>query len=199
MTCFASALLCEQCGGVGGRSVDMVALAVRTFLRHCIHSRSSGIVICLDIAQAFYTTIKQLALQLPGDEARLSEALDQLSPPPLLAQGVKAQLRRQPLLDNHFPRDELLALIQDTQRGTHWKVREAEGFVAPPLGSRPGTAAATDIFNSVFRQVHLDMRQGIQTMGRSWQEAHDAPPLKFATERDWDTACTDLSFVDDLT
>eukprot|EP00959_Pyramimonas_sp_CCMP1952_P049414 1032173-Pyramimonas_sp.AAC.1 len=59
----------------------MITLSVRTFLRHCIHTRTSGAVLCLDLVQAFYTTIKQLALSLLGEDQRLEDALASLSLP----------------------------------------------------------------------------------------------------------------------
>eukprot|EP00959_Pyramimonas_sp_CCMP1952_P195772 4093195-Pyramimonas_sp.AAC.1 len=104
----ATALLAEQCGGVGGRSTEMITLSVRTFLRHCSHTRTSGAVICLDLVQAFYTTIKQFALSLPGEDQRLEEALASLPLPEVLIQGAKAQLQQGPLLHRHFPQDELI-------------------------------------------------------------------------------------------
>ena len=55
------------------------------------------------------------------------------------------------MLEQHFPVGQLIKLVQETQRGSYWKVRDAADFVAPHLGSRLGTVEATDIFNSVFK------------------------------------------------
>eukprot|EP00959_Pyramimonas_sp_CCMP1952_P293826 6145230-Pyramimonas_sp.AAC.1 len=60
----------------------MVSLAVRAFLSAAQISKTSALVFCLDLVQAFYMTIKQMAIALPGEGSRLEEALEtfELSP-----------------------------------------------------------------------------------------------------------------------
>ena len=79
---FHDALLNVQCGGVGGRSTDMVCLGTRLFCRLSKTTKQSAMAMCLDLVQAFYSTVRQIAFDLPGEEERLEHALNSMDIPP---------------------------------------------------------------------------------------------------------------------
>ena len=79
------------------------------------------------------------------------EALETLTlhPAPLCAVQSVAQ---GPILHGLTDDGHLRQLISETQASGFWKVKGAEGFKKPMLGSKPGAVPATDIFNLGFAQ-----------------------------------------------
>eukprot|EP00959_Pyramimonas_sp_CCMP1952_P135807 2841104-Pyramimonas_sp.AAC.1 len=68
---FGASLLPEQCGGVPGKGTDMIPHGLRMFMSAAQQQKVPAVVGSLDLKSAFYATIKEMALRLPGDEERL--------------------------------------------------------------------------------------------------------------------------------
>eukprot|EP00959_Pyramimonas_sp_CCMP1952_P162440 3396346-Pyramimonas_sp.AAC.1 len=47
----------------------------------------------------------------------------------------------------------LLELVRESQVGSFWRVRGAQGFECPGRGCRPGTIPAADVFNVLFARI----------------------------------------------
>eukprot|EP00959_Pyramimonas_sp_CCMP1952_P121327 2537047-Pyramimonas_sp.AAC.1 len=114
-------------------------------------------------------------------------------------EGAKAILESRKPLEANLTCVHLIALIRESQRGTCWQVRNADNYVAPEGGTRPGTILATDFFNIVFRSVLVKIRQSVAQLESEVRHAFPASELMCASVADWEGAQADLSFVDDLT
>eukprot|EP00959_Pyramimonas_sp_CCMP1952_P262934 5498132-Pyramimonas_sp.AAC.1 len=121
--------------------------------------------------------------------------------PPVLLEGVRAQLNSRPIFDQNVDNAHLLAVLRDAQRGNLWRVSGASDFIAPRLGSRPGSVPATDVFNVVFARVHQTIEDKVRTPGGIESELGPPPPgeLSFASASDMLHQDMGVSFVDDLT
>eukprot|EP00959_Pyramimonas_sp_CCMP1952_P022923 481635-Pyramimonas_sp.AAC.1 len=146
-----------------------------------------------------YSVIKQFALSLPGEGEKLEFALESADLPEALYHGARAVLRSAKPLEARLTCAHLMALVRETQRGTCWQVRQADHYVAPAGGTRPGAIPAADFLDLTFRAVLLQIRQAIQPLQAAGQGAFEKPVCRSASDADWDRAQSDLSFVDDIT
>eukprot|EP00959_Pyramimonas_sp_CCMP1952_P264433 5529462-Pyramimonas_sp.AAC.1 len=96
-------------GGLEGRGCDMAAHTARMLWQATEVRKASLGVVLLDLVSAFYTTIRQLALKLPGTDNELEEALETMPIPPVLMEGVRAQLNSRPVFDQNVDNAHLLA------------------------------------------------------------------------------------------
>eukprot|EP00959_Pyramimonas_sp_CCMP1952_P378468 7928296-Pyramimonas_sp.AAC.1 len=188
-------------GGLEGRGCDMAVHTARMLWQATEARKASWGVVLLDLVSAFDTTIRQLALKLPGTEDELEEALVTMPIPPVLLEGVKAQLNTIPIFDQNVDNAHLLAVLRDAQRGNFWRVSGAWQFVAPRLGSRPGSVPAADVFNVVFARVHQTIEDKVRLPGGIESELGPPPlgELSFASASDVRQQDMGVSFVDDLT
>eukprot|EP00959_Pyramimonas_sp_CCMP1952_P098955 2068582-Pyramimonas_sp.AAC.1 len=119
-------LLDEQCGGVAHKGPEMAVHGLHLASIAAHKRKFSTLILSLDLVDAFYSAIKQFALSLPGEEEKLEDALQQVQLPPILLEGAKVMLAASKPLEAHVPSAHLLALIQESQRGTFWQVRLAK-------------------------------------------------------------------------
>eukprot|EP00959_Pyramimonas_sp_CCMP1952_P457379 9474852-Pyramimonas_sp.AAC.1 len=141
--------------------------------------------------------IKQLAMQLPGEEALLEEALGSLEIPQVLLTGLKRSLQEPGVLDRVVDIPAVAAMLRESQRGSFWLVPGASSIALPGTGSRPGTIMASDAFNSVFAGIQEDIENEVAVRGLVWEPPDVQPCL--ATPEDLAHPHSSVSFVDDLT
>ena len=175
-------------GGLEGRGCDMAVQAARLTCQLTKQHNVSWGALCLDLVSAFYTTIRQLAISLPGTREELEWALENMPIPPVLLEGVKAQLQTQPLYEQRIDNEHMCALMQESQRGAFWRVANAPSFTVPRVGTRPGSTFATDTFNAVFRRVHDWIEEALNPLKDLLATLPPFPPgpLTFATQEDLD-------------
>eukprot|EP00959_Pyramimonas_sp_CCMP1952_P349284 7318256-Pyramimonas_sp.AAC.1 len=116
---------------------------------------------------------------------------------PFLQEGVRAQLGAPPLLEAQVDTEHILFLLQESQSGSMWKLGLSASWVAPSVGSRPGSILAGDVFNLVFSSALREIQERMKAEDLVWQ----APPAPHHASRpqDWHDPAADFSFVDDLT
>eukprot|EP00959_Pyramimonas_sp_CCMP1952_P474264 9503160-Pyramimonas_sp.AAC.1 len=66
------------------------------------------------------------------------------------------------------------------------------------LGTKPGTALATDAFNYVFSPMARDLQARLTDEGLTWKPELEPGAVRFAQGADLDQAHDTISFVDDL-
>eukprot|EP00959_Pyramimonas_sp_CCMP1952_P394048 8256594-Pyramimonas_sp.AAC.1 len=90
----------------------------------------------------------------------------------------------------------LLELARESQVGSFWRVRGAQGFECPGRGCRPGTISAADVFDVLSARIQgrIDMQAAQGNL--AW-----TPPPSVAhvgSEDDQEQSHSSTSFVDDL-
>ena len=86
----------------------------------------------------FYTSIRQLALSLPGADEDLQRTLQNLPLHAVLVKGVNAQLETMHVFDERVDSEHLGAVIRESQQGGFWRVDNAESFTVPKVGPNQG-------------------------------------------------------------
>ena len=171
-----------QAQQIGGRRFTPVGLGLhqaRAFQRHHAARTRSTALIFLDLTEAFYRVVRELALPLePTDEllahvaAKLrldGDALHELHS--LLGQACAVQEAGLPV---HAQR-AFAALHQDT----HFKLHGQADCCVTRLGSRPGDAFADVIFGYLWAKVLHALQSQLDQMGLLERFEHHDGPLLF--------------------
>eukprot|EP00959_Pyramimonas_sp_CCMP1952_P000547 10368-Pyramimonas_sp.AAC.1 len=112
-----TALLTQQCGGLPGRLHDVAAHVVKMLWGAAAFHKLSACSCLIDLTAAFYSTIQQLACDLPGEAEAFDEALNSMKLPAILSQGTRVQLAQRPLFQQRVGRFHALARLRGGQRG----------------------------------------------------------------------------------
>ena len=169
----------QQVGGRRGTPVTLGVHQARAFQRvHGARGRSTALVF-LDLTEAFYRVIRQLALPLECPDELLAHVADRLCLGPDALHELHALLEGScAVADAGLPEHAqraFSALHQDTHFGLHGQIDRC----VTALGSRPGDAFADVIFVFLWAKVLHQFQQRIDALGLLEHFPHQDGPFFF--------------------
>eukprot|EP00438_Fugacium_kawagutii_P024263 Skav223124 [mRNA] locus=scaffold419:845478:860783:- [translate_table: standard] len=161
---FASALTGDQFGGRKGISVTLAMHVIRAHQRLARAANRSSAVIFLDLQEAFYRTLRELAVG-SNPSSQLQSWIEGLGLPPDAYEDLVRHLEGPPAtaLAGMTPITQRLARI--LHQNTWFFIAGQQDRVATSIGSRPGDCFADWVFSVLFSRVMQPLRSRLQHLG----------------------------------
>ena len=193
-----------QSGARPHQSTDFVThttLGYKDFLRY---TASSGIIMFIDLKDAFYRVVLQFAYKLPTTPEELNDLLHDISIPEALLPALEAAMEGAPVFDHNVEDEHLCALLRDAHTDMWATTKGSQRFAKPRTGTRPGVPASDLTFNYVFARVTGHIAEDIIKADIHIDIPIDESHMHLSKGRtttpgeDGGRALTDTSFVDDM-
>eukprot|EP00438_Fugacium_kawagutii_P003816 Skav230263 [mRNA] locus=scaffold3387:126512:129952:- [translate_table: standard] len=160
---FEAALRHDQLGGKRGIPVTLAMHVVRAHQRHCLAQKKASSIIFLDLREAFYRTLRELAigaspgrfldqwiagLDLPADT--VSELRQMLTRPSAIETAGFSQVHRN--------------MVKALHDSTWFYLHNQPDKVLTSIGSRPGDCFADWVFSMLFSRVLDVLEQRLSSL-----------------------------------
>eukprot|EP00438_Fugacium_kawagutii_P022441 Skav232868 [mRNA] locus=scaffold2451:249611:253189:+ [translate_table: standard] len=160
---YEQALLPDQLGGRRGTPVTLAVHLVRAHQRWCLEQKRCEAIIFLDLKEAFYRTLRELALgSAPGSQ--LHHWIQGLG----LAQSTHDELLRQLKQPSAIHTAGFSAvhcnMVQAIHHCTWFYVQDQADRVVTSVGSRPGDCYADWVFGVLFARVLGQLEERLDRM-----------------------------------
>eukprot|EP00438_Fugacium_kawagutii_P032593 Skav236459 [mRNA] locus=scaffold1758:495487:500151:- [translate_table: standard] len=149
---YERALKPDQLGGRVGTPVTLAMQVVRSHQRVCAQTRTSYGVVFLDLKEAFYRTLRELAIgSAPGTQ--LHQWIAGLGLPLDTVDALHAHLSAPSALDMAGFSPLHRNMVQALHNCTWFHVQNQTDRVLTSIGSRPGDCYADWVFSMLFARV----------------------------------------------
>eukprot|EP00959_Pyramimonas_sp_CCMP1952_P304800 6379191-Pyramimonas_sp.AAC.1 len=129
----------SQFGGTAGRGVDLAGLAMRTYQNIAELQHTSILYLLIDVAQAFYKSVRQLVMRTGQSLEDLALLLRTTRPPPAAMRRFMERLRdREPSLSSARVGPHVRALVALSYRGSWFHVPGSSLQAYSVIGAVPG-------------------------------------------------------------
>ena len=158
-----------QLGGRPGASVTHAAHACRTFLHWCKRSCTTAAILFLDIRAAFYRVIRPLVAQSCTLNEQLLRVAEKFGLSPDAYQDMLTMLHSTTAMKEAGVPPFQEELTAEFHQGTWFATPHLSSLVQTSAGSRPGDPYADLVFNFLFRQVLLSVKDDLESIGLVFQ------------------------------
>ena len=153
-----------QLAGKRYQQVLFGAQCVRHYLQHCKDSGKSAGIIFADIASAFYTVVRQIALGASTSDLDVALVVKRLGLGPETMPALHEALKGDTCYAALGATPACQAYLRQSLDHTWFDVR-SKHFVATHKGSRPGDSWADIVFNILFSSILKEVKKELQAQG----------------------------------
>ena len=155
-----------QCGGLPGKSVSHAAHACRLQQSLCHQNKYSCAVLFVDIKNAYYRLLRELAIETSATKEQLHLLLRRLELPDESLIDILQALREQPNATTAMEMEPLAKYMAGIYHSNTWfHIRGAPQLAKTLQGTRPGDGWADLLFNVVVTKVVQSLKQELQEQG----------------------------------
>jgi len=159
---FEHYLQLQQTGGMRGISVTLGVHQARAYLRTRLSQHQCVGLLFLDLTEAFYRIVRQLALGgLPDDEA-IAAVGNRLQLGPDLLHALHQHLDDRPAVVQAGLSPQLQKVLQALHTDTHFYVGVQQDACRTTLGTRPGDCFADIVFSFLWARLLHRLEQIMQ-------------------------------------
>jgi len=162
---FEHYLQLQQTGGMRGISVTMGVHQARSYLRTRLRQRKCVGLLFLDLTEAFYRIVRQLALGGPPDDAAIVAVGDRLQLGPDLLHALHQHLEDQSAVERAGLSPQLQKVLQALHTDTHFHVGMQHDACRTSLGTRPGDCFADIVFSFLWARLLHRLEQMMSDNG----------------------------------
>ena len=162
---FEHYLQLQQTGGMRGISVTLGVHQARSYLRTRLRQHKCVGFLFLDLTEAFYRIVRQLALGGPPDDEAIAAVGERLHLGPGLLHSLHQHLEDQPAVEQAGLSPHLQKVLQALHTDTHFHVGQQLDACRTSLGTRPGDCFADIVFSFLWARLLHRLEQIMQEHG----------------------------------
>ena len=151
----------QQTGGKRGISVTMGVHQARAYLRARLHQRQCVGLLFLDLTEAFYRIVRQLALGGSIDDEAIATVGARLKLGPDLLHALHAHLDEASAVDRAGLSPQLQKVLRALHTDTHFFVGIQQDACRTSLGTRPGDCFADIVFSFLWARLLHRLEQAL--------------------------------------
>ena len=153
-----------QLGGKKRQQVVFGAQGVRHFLQHAKDIGASAGIVFADIASAFYTVIREVALGASTTDLDIAQVVKRLGLGPEVMPRLHRALQGDSCYAQLGATTACQSFLQQSLEHT-WFGVNGQHFVATTKGSRPGDSWADVVFNILFSAILSEVKEQLTAQG----------------------------------
>ena len=153
-----------QLGGKAHQQVLFGAQGIRSFINWQKAANKSAAVLFCDVASAFYMTLRQVAVGASTGDQDIARIAAHFGLSPDIMPQLHAALQGDTSYSRLGATPVQQALLRESLRST-WFSWDATRFVETTRGTRPGDSWADVVFNVMFHQVLLQVKERLSQQG----------------------------------
>lgn len=187
-----------QFGGLPGGTTTISTHLIRMFQAWMHAKKMSHAVLFVDMASAFYTVIRQLAMPLDSSDEHMAWLFAQLKLPADALQELERQLAEKSVIEKAEVGEHLAEMVTEAHSGTYFCMDGFEEVVQTSTGTRPGDPYGDIVFNFVMAQLVKGIRCDLEArdigVSLPWTSKKSPFPAEYTEET---RGSIDPTFVDD--
>lgn len=160
---YERALEPDQLGGRKGMPVTLAMHVIRAHQRRCKTDNMASGVVFLDLREAFYRTLRELAIG-SQPSPQLGEWLNGLELPLDTMDHLRQALKEPSAIAQAGFSQCHQAMVQALHQATWFTIPGQRDKVLTSIGSRPGDCFADWVFNMLFGRMLADLRDRLHHM-----------------------------------
>ena len=159
---FEHYLQSQQVGGKRGIPVTLGVHHARAFMRSRARSGRSVGLLFLDLSEAFYRVVRQLALGGPIDDHAIAAIGARLQLGPELLHALHSHLDEPSAIERAQLSPQLQQVLRALHTDTHFHVGFQTDFCRTTLGTRPGDCFADIVFSFLWARLLKRLEDTLQ-------------------------------------
>ena len=162
---FEHYLQSQQIGGKRGIPVSLGVHQARAFMRSRSRSGLCTGLLFLDLSEAFYRVVRQLALGGPPDDHAIAAIWARLQLGPDLLHDLHSHLADPSAVERAGLSPQLQKVLRALHTDTHFHVGLQQDSCRTTLGTRPGDCFADIVFSFLWARLLQQLEQSLQQCG----------------------------------
>eukprot|EP00438_Fugacium_kawagutii_P000288 Skav210752 [mRNA] locus=scaffold1498:120794:126919:+ [translate_table: standard] len=150
---YESYLQLQQVGGRQRMPVTLASHQLKAFARHLEHSRRPGVVLFLDLTEAFYRVLRPLITGQTYTDSEVAQFVQQLHLPPDVLHDLYRHLQEPTALDLAGVPASVKRVAAALHTDTHFWLPHLQDCCRTTRGTRPGDSWADVVFGFLWARI----------------------------------------------